>query len=81
METFRKYDNIRRGVWFSLEIMNDEFLALISTDALNIHFKASDRERDQITAYHRNRAAIEQVARRKLLGGAQRPVTLGVADF
>jgi hypothetical protein len=81
MEPFIKYDSTRKGVWFSLEIQHEEYLALISSDALNVHFHASKKECDQLTAYKKNRIAIDQVAYRKFANDAFRPIRLSVADF
>jgi hypothetical protein len=72
----------RKGLWFSIHIENEEFVAFISADALRAHFKASDGAgRQMMRAYRENRTAIESMARRRFLDGAARPIRLEVSDF
>lgn len=78
-------NSVRDGLWFSIEIEKDEFLAFISTEALDAHFKAPPRQCDAGTAavasYRANRSVIDAVARQKFLSGFPRPIKLGAADF
>lgn len=75
------YNEARKGLWFSLDIATDEFLAFISADALKIHFSASEQKRSLMEAYRQNQAVIRSVATGKFHSGAQRPIKLSVCDF
>lgn len=70
------------GLWFSLLIEDEEFIAFISADALCSHFKApSCNERTLLAVYNENQQIIDTVARSKFLRGAPRPIKLTSADF
>lgn len=70
------------GIWFSIHIENEEFIAFVSAESLRIHFKADGRSsRQLLRAYNEHQWHIDSVARRKFLNGAARPVRLTVADF
>lgn len=70
------------GLWFSIAIENDEFIAFVSADALHIHFNAScKRGSSLLRAYQQHQHIIDAAARRKFLSGAARPVKLSVGDF
>ena len=72
----------RKGLWFSIHIEDEEFVAFISSEALRTHFEASGETGRQIMrAYRENRATIESIARRRFLDGAARPVRLMASDF
>jgi hypothetical protein len=71
----------RKGLWFSIEIENEEFVAFISAEALSVHFNASDKKSSQQAAYKQNRDIIDAVAQRKFLSGAPRPIKLDASDF
>jgi hypothetical protein len=77
----RHYGAAREGVWFSLDVEREEYVAFISTEALNAHFRTVDEKSSQLSAYKDNRAIINAVARQKFLSGASRPVKLDVVDF
>jgi hypothetical protein len=79
--TQENYDDARKGVWFSIEIEEDEFLAFVSDDALRVHFEASRTKESQLAAFNENRKRIVSLARRRFLDGAVRPIKLRAADF
>jgi hypothetical protein len=79
--TQENYDTVRKGVWFSIEIENEEFLAFVSDEALRIHFEASKTKQSQLSAFKENRKRIISVARRRFLERVSRPVKLGAEDF
>ena len=69
------------GLWFSIKIDADEFIALLSADALEQHFLPANAPMEARSAYRRNRKLIDAVARRKFLEGCPRPITVEAADF
>lgn len=70
------------GIWFSITIENEEFIAFICSDVLCSHFKAGARKEQALrAAYNANQQRIHAVARRKFFSGAPRPVRLSVTDF
>ncbi len=69
------------GLWFSIKIEADEFIALLSADALTQHFQAADEPTEARSAYRRHRKLIDAVARRKFLEGCPRPIRVEAADF
>jgi hypothetical protein len=75
------YDTARKGIWFSIEIENEEFLAFVSDEALRTHFEASKTKQSQLSAFKENRKLIASVARRRFLEGVSRPVKLNAEDF
>jgi hypothetical protein len=75
------YDGVRKGVWFSIEIEEDEFLAFVSDEALQVHFEASGTKESQLAAFKENRKRIVSLARRRFLDGAVRPIKLRAPDF
>lgn len=75
------YDVARKGVWFSIKIEDDEFLAFVSDEALRTHFEASRTKESQLAAFRENRQRIVSVARRRFLDGVSRPIKLRAADF
>jgi hypothetical protein len=75
------YDDARKGVWFSMEIEDDEFLAFVSDEALKVHFDASRTKESQLAAFKENKKRIISVARRRFLDGVARPVKLRAHDF
>ncbi|RJF96833.1 DUF1488 family protein [Noviherbaspirillum cavernae] len=81
MTTTYTNDGARDGLWFSIEIEKDEFLAFISTEALAAHFRTPKKRSDAIAAYKENQNIIDAVARHKFLNGFPRPIKLGAADF
>ena len=71
-----------QGLWFSIEIGSDEFVAFISAAALLMHFGAGGCGSKQLlAAYRRHQQAIDATARRHFLAGAARPIRLGIDDF
>lgn len=69
------------GLWFSIKIESDEFIALLSAEALEKHFLPKDAPLEPRSAYRRNRKLIDAVARRKFLEGCPRPITVDASDF
>ena len=47
------------GLWFSIKIDSDEFIALLSADALEKHFLPTDEKKEARNAYRRNRKLID----------------------
>ncbi|MDB5795425.1 MAG: hypothetical protein JWR25_1804 [Noviherbaspirillum sp.] len=81
MTPYRNFDNGRNGVWFSIDIAGEEYLAFVSAAALSSHFNAAETMESQLAAFKQNEYAIAELARRKFLKGAMRPVKLNDADF
>jgi hypothetical protein len=81
MTLHQKNDVSRMGIWFSIEIANEEFIVFISAKTLIDHFKAANTKNSQLLAYKRNQSVIDAVARRKLLNGYPRPIHLNTDDF
>jgi hypothetical protein len=70
------------GLWFSIEIGEEEFIAFVSADVLHIHFNApSKRDKALVHAYQQHQHVIDAAARRKFISGAVRPIKLSVGDF
>jgi hypothetical protein len=72
---------LRNGLWFSIEIDEEEFVAFVTAEALDEHFNASKNKESRRTAYRQNQKTIDLVARRKFFSGFPRPINLDVADF
>jgi hypothetical protein len=73
-------NNARRpGLWFSIKINTDEFVVLLSDEAIRKRF--SDSDTTPRAAYRKNRKLIDEVARRKFLQGCPRPITIAPEDF
>ncbi|MDB5773563.1 MAG: hypothetical protein JWM42_3937 [Burkholderia sp.] len=75
------YDDARRGVWFSIDIEDDEFLMFVSDEALQVHFEATGTKEGQLAAFREHKERIMGLARQRFLDGAARPIKLCVADF
>ena len=74
--------SVTEGLWFSIHIEGEEFIAFVSAEALRIHFKpVNGGERALLRAYHQNQQVIDLVATQKFLGGADRPIRLAASDF
>jgi hypothetical protein len=69
------------GFWFSIKIESEEFIALLSKDAIEQHFLKEDAAVEARAAYRRNRKLIDAVARRKFLEGCPRPIKVDASDF
>jgi hypothetical protein len=71
-----------KGLWFSFEIGDEEYVAFVSTEALLTHFQAAGADkRDLSRSYRKHRELINTVAIERFLGRAPRPVKLGISDF
>ncbi|WP_228526732.1 DUF1488 family protein [Noviherbaspirillum soli] len=81
MPTNQQETAIQAGLWFSIKIDADEFIALLSAEALEKHFLPKDAQLEPRSAYRRNRKLIDAVARRKFLEGCPRPITVDASDF
>ena len=74
--------SVTEGLWFSIHIEGEEFIAFVSAEALRIHFKPiNGGERGLLRAYHQNQEVIDSVAMQRFLGGAARPIRLTASDF
>jgi hypothetical protein len=70
------------GLWFSITIENEEFIAFVSADALLIHFDAPSKMNNALLrAYQQHQHIIDAAAHRKFFSGAVRPIKLSVGDF
>lgn len=69
------------GLWFSIKIESEEFVALLSADALERLRAQADAPAEPRSAYRRNRKIIDAVARKKFLEGSPRPIKVVAADF
>jgi hypothetical protein len=78
---YQNFDNGRNGVWFSIDIAGEEYLAFVSAAALCTHFNASETRESQLAAFRQNEYSIAALAQRKFLEGVMRPVKLTDADF
>jgi len=71
-----------RGLWFSFQVDDEEFIAFVSAEALKAHFHAGGAgDRHLLRAYNENQSRIDAVARQRFLNGAPRPVRLSEKDF
>ena len=71
----------RTGLWFSIKIDSEEFVALLAADALQQLLRQSGGAVEPRNAYTRNRKVIDAVARKKFLDGYPRPIKVEAADF
>jgi hypothetical protein len=69
------------GLWISIKINADEFVVLLSDEALRQRFMDSRAAESPRAVYRKHRKLIDEVARRKFLQGCPRPITVGVDDF
>jgi hypothetical protein len=69
------------GLWFTIKIESEEFVALLSADALEQLRAQADAPAEPRSAYRRNRKVIDAVARKKFLDGYPRPIKVEAADF
>lgn len=69
------------GHWFSIKINTEEFIVLLSRDAIENRFMNPGNSVEPKLAYKKNRKLIDAVARRKFLQGFPRPITVVAADF
>lgn len=69
------------GLWFSIKIESEEFIALLAADALERLLDRSDSAVEPRSAYKRNRKAIDALARQKFLDGCPRPIKVEAADL
>jgi hypothetical protein len=69
------------GLWFSIKINADEFVVLLSDEAVKQRFADASAVDSPRAAYRKHRKLIDEVARRKFLQGCPRPITVGPEDF
>lgn len=69
------------GLWFSIKIDREEFIALLAADALERLLEHSGAQVEPRSAYKRNRKVIDALARQKFLDGCPRPVTVVASDL
>jgi hypothetical protein len=70
------------GIWFSIEVAGEEFVAFVTADALCGEFNKKTKAGKALRSiYRQHRTVIDAVAKRKFLNGMQRPVQLTSEDF
>jgi hypothetical protein len=70
------------GIWFSIHIEEDEFVAFITAEALRTGFKTRTRVSSKLgSTYQKNQQVINALAKRKFLSGAARPIQVTAADL
>lgn len=74
-------DSLQKGLWFSILIDSDEFVAFISGEALAEHFNGATNADSPLAIYKKHHEQINAVAEKKFLGGCMRPVKLAAVDF
>jgi hypothetical protein len=66
---------LQNGVWFSIDIEDEEFIAFISTEALSATFHVDEKKPPKLrSSYSVQREMINAVAKRKFLSGSLRPI-------
>jgi hypothetical protein len=69
------------GLWFTIKIESEEFIALLASDALERLLARDDASAEPRTAYKRNRKIIDALARKKFLDGCPRPIKVEASDL
>ena len=69
------------GLWFSIKIDSEEFVALLAADALQRLLERTGATAEPRTAYKRNRKVIDALARQKFLDGCPRPIKVEASDL
>jgi hypothetical protein len=69
------------GLWFSIKIDSEEFVALLAADALERLLEHSAVPVEPRNAYKRNRKVIDALARQKFLDGCPRPIKVEASDL
>lgn len=69
------------GLWFSIKIDSEEFIALLAADALERLLDHPGAPAEPRSAYRRNRKVIDALARQKFLDGCPRPVKVEASDL
>lgn len=69
------------GLWFSIKIESEEFIALLAADALERLRARGDAAAEPRSAYKRNRKVIDALARQKFLDGCPRPIKVEASDL
>jgi hypothetical protein len=69
------------GLWFSIKIDSEEFIALLAADALERLLERSGAAVEPRNAYKRNRKVIDALARQKFLDGCPRPIKVEASDL
>lgn len=69
------------GLWFSIKIDSEEFVALLAADALERLREVSGTPAESRSAYKRNRKVIDALARQKFLDGCPRPIKVEASDL
>lgn len=74
--------NRSEGLWFSIHIEEEEFIAFVTSEVLHTYFNASQYKKNPLQcSYSDNQEKISKLARRKFLNGARRPIYITRADF
>jgi hypothetical protein len=69
------------GLWFSIKIDSEEFVALLAADALERLLDHPEGPIEPRSAYKRNRKVIDALARQKFLDGCPRPIKVEASDL
>lgn len=69
------------GLWFSIKIDSEEFIALLAADALERLLQHAGAPVGPRNAYKRNRKVIDALARQKFLDGCPRPIKVEASDL
>ena len=69
------------GLWFSIKIESEEFVALLAADALQRLQGPEGAAAEPRSAYRRNRKIIDALARQKFLAGCPRPIKVEASDL
>jgi len=69
------------GLWFSIKIDSEEFVALLAVDALERLLERAGAAAEPRSAYKRNRKVIDALARQKFLDGCPRPIKVEASDL
>nr|WP_314623164.1 hypothetical protein [uncultured Noviherbaspirillum sp.] len=69
------------GLWFSIKIDSEEFIALLAADALQRLLDHPGEPLEPRSAYKRNRKVIDALARQKFMDGCPRPIKVEASDL
>jgi len=81
MTTSAQRTSAPTGLWFSIKIESEEFIALLASDALERLLARDDASAGPRSAYKRNRKVIDALARQKFLDGCPRPIKVEASDL
>jgi len=81
MGSTEKGNLTKNGLWFSMFIEEEEFIAFIPDSVLETHFNAHKKKKGTVAIYKENRERIHSIAQKKFREGHTRPIKLDDADF